>query len=217
MRTFMSVVLSFVLCLPAVLASAEAKPETQAAITLPAPRLDHPALKILARRQSRREFDAKKLPMQTLAEILWAAAGINRPDSGKRTAPSAMNWQEVDVYAATADGLFLFDAKNMKLVPLGGEDIRAKTGMQAFVATAPLNLIFVADYARMGRGDDEAKARIAHADAALMAENVYFYCAAEDLAVVVRASFPKDTLAAAMKLRPDQHPILVQTVGLAQK
>jgi hypothetical protein len=87
--------------------------------------------------------------MQTLSNLLWAGFGINRPD-GRRTAPSASNKQEIDIYVATADTLYVYEAKGNRLHPLLREDIRAKTGIQTFVGEAPMNLVYVADLAKTG-------------------------------------------------------------------
>jgi len=176
-----------------------------------------PLMQVLKDRKSSREFGSEKLPPQILSNLLWAAFGINRPDSGKRTAPSAMNRQEMDVYVATADGLYLFDAKAHLLKPVLTEDIRAMTGLQPFVKDVPLNLIYVADFSRMGSATDEQKEFYSAADTGFIAENVYLYCASEGLATVVRGLVDKPALAKAMKLRTDQRITLVQSVGYPKK
>ena len=162
-------------------------------------------------------FSAEKLPVQVLGNLLWAAFGINRPDTGHRTAPSAVNWQEIDIYVATADGLYLYEAKGHTLQPVLAKDIRAETGMQPFVKDAPVELIYVADYSRMGKGADEGKNLNAAEDTGFISENAYLFCASEGLATVVRGSVDKTALATVMKLRPDQKIILAQTVGYPKK
>jgi SagB-type dehydrogenase family enzyme len=171
-----------------------------------------PVLDILAKRQSMREYSVKPLPVEVLSELLWAACGINR-DDGKRTAPTAMNMQEIDVYAVMAEGAYFYDAKENVLKPVVMKDIREATGKQAFVKDAPLNIVMVADFAKMTRGSDEDKRVYAGMDASFISENIYFYCAAEGLATVVRAMVDRDALAKALNLRPDQKVILAQTVG----
>lgn len=99
-----------------------------------------PLMQVLKERKTRREFSPEKLPMQVLANLLWAAFGINRPDGG-RTAPSAKNWQEIDIYVAMGDGPFLYNAKANRLEPILAKDVRGATGTQSFVAAAPLNLV----------------------------------------------------------------------------
>jgi nitroreductase len=176
-----------------------------------------PFMQVLKDRKSSREFSSEKLPAQVLSNLLWAAFGLNRPDSGKRTAPSAMNRQEIDVYVATADGLYLFDAKAHLLKPVLAEDIRAMTGLQPFVKEVPLNFIYVADFSKMGSATDEQKEFYSAADTGFIAQNVYLYCASEGLATVVRGLVDKPALAKAMKLRTDQKITLVQSVGYPKK
>jgi hypothetical protein len=111
-------------------------------IQLPGPQMEggKPLMLALKDRMSTRTFGEEKLPMQTLSNLLWAAFGINRPD-GRRTAPSAKNWQEIDIYVATADGLFLWDAQKNVLNPIGAKDVRAMTGIQTYVKDASVNLV----------------------------------------------------------------------------
>ena len=98
-----------------------------------------PLMQVLKDRSSSRSFSAEQLPPQVLSNLLWAAFGINRPESGKRTAPSALNWQEIDIYVATADGLYLYDAQVHALEPVLAQDIRAATGRQSFVGKVHLD------------------------------------------------------------------------------
>jgi SagB-type dehydrogenase family enzyme len=188
-------------------------------IQLPKPQMDggKSLMQALKERKSTRSFSTGKLPDQVLGNMLWAAFGINRPESGQRTAPSAVNWQEIDIYVATADGLYLYEAKGHTLQPVLAEDIRAETGMQPFVKDAPVELVYVADYSRMGKGTDEEKNLYSAADTGFIGQNVYLFCASEGLATVMRGSVPRQALAKAMKLRPDQKIILAQTVGYPKK
>ncbi len=169
-------------------------------------------LKILQKRSSSREFARTPLPAPVLSNLLWAAFGINRPD-GKRTAPSANNKQEIDIYVAAPDGLYLYDPKAPALKPILGEDIRALTGKQPYVATAAVNLVYVADMAKRSEGTAEEKMLIVGVDTGVIVENVYLYCAAEGLSTVVRAFIDKPALAKTMKLRPDQMIVAAQCVG----
>lgn len=172
-----------------------------------------PFMEALAKRKSSRSFDARKLPAQTISNLLWAADGINRQDSGKRTAPSAMNRQEIDIYVAMANGLYLYDAKANRLDPVLSEDIRAHAGEQPFVKTAPLALIYVADYSRMKKAPKESRDFYSATDTGFISQNVYLYCASEGLATVVLGWVDKPALAKAMKLKADQNIILTQPVG----
>ena len=184
-------------------------------IKLPPPNLNSgkSLMQSLQARKSSRDFSTKKLPVEVLSNLLWAACGINRPESGRRTAPSAVNWQKVDIYVAMADGLYLYNAKEHVLKPVINQDIRALTGKQTFVKDAPVNLIYVADYSRMGGANAEERNSYSAADTAFIAQNVYLYCASEGLATVVRGSIYRDVLAKAMQLRDNQRIILSQTVG----
>jgi len=188
-------------------------------IKLPAPRVDggRPLMQCLKDRQSQREFSPDPLPLQVLSDLLWAAYGINRPESGKRTAPSAVNWQNIDIYVALADGLYLYEPKEHKLIQLLAEDIRGLTGTQPFIKEAPLNLIYVADLAKIPRGTDEDKRFYSAAHTGFISQNVYLFCASEGLATVVRALINREELAKKMGLRPDQQITLAQTVGYPKK
>lgn len=188
-------------------------------IRLLQPQMDggRPLMQVLKDRKTSRAFSSEKLPMQVLSNMLWAAWGVNRPESGKRTAPSAMNWQEIDVYVALADGLYLYDAKAHILELVLAEDIRAATGLQAFVKDAPVNLVFVTDLSRMGGVPADQKDFYSAADTGFISQNVYLYCASEGLATVVRGYVDRPALAKVMKLRPDQKVILAQTVGYPKK
>jgi SagB-type dehydrogenase family enzyme len=188
-------------------------------IDLPKPQTQGggPLMQALKERASSRAFSKEKIPLPVLSNLLWAAFGVNRPDSGGRTAPSAKNWQEIDLYVATAEGLYLYDAKKHALNPVVKEDIRVLTGRQAFVGEAPINLIYVADFSRAGGSPNEEKELYTAADTGFIAQNVYLFCASEGLATVVRGSIDRPALAKAMKLRPDQKIILAQTVGYPKK
>ena len=185
------------------------------AIQLPAPQTEigKPLMQVLKARQSSRSFDTKPLPLQELSNLLWAADGINRPDAGKRTAPSAMNWQEIDLFVALPEGLFLSEAKSHSLTPVVAKDLREATGKQPFVKEAPLSLVYVVDLAKAKNANEEDRLLYTAADAGFIAQNVYLYCASQGLAVVVRGMIDRSSLSKEMKLRPDQKILLSQTVG----
>lgn len=167
----------------------------------------------LKNRKTTRAFSEKPLPRQVLSDLLWAAFGVSRPDSGKRTAPSANNQQEIDVYVATADGLYLYDAKPHQLVQLSAKDIRSFCGIQGFVANAPVNLVYVADFSKMGSMGKDDKIFYSAADTGFISQNAYLFCAANGLATVVRGWVDRPALAKKINLRKDQQVILAQTVG----
>lgn len=170
-------------------------------------------LQALKSRRSTREFSARPLPGDLLSSLLWCAFGVNRPESGGRTAPSAHGWKEIDVYAALADGLYRYDPGAHLLTLAAGRDLRGLTGVQDFVAAAPLNLVYVADFARMPEASAADREFFAAVDAGVIAQNVYLYCAATRLAAVVRGLVDRKRLAPAMGLRQDQRIVLAQTVG----
>jgi SagB-type dehydrogenase family enzyme len=189
------------------------------AIQLPAPQMDggRPLMQVLKERRSSRDFSPERLPVQVLSNVLWAAFGVNRPGTAGRTAPSASNSQEMDVYVVTADGLYVYDAKGHVLKPVLAGDIRALTGRQAFVKDAPVNLIYVSDLSKMTRAAPEDREFYAAAHTGFISQNVYLFCASEGLATVVRASLDRPALARAMGLRRDQKITLAQTVGYPKK
>jgi len=187
------------------------------AIQLPPPQTDggRPLMQVLKDRKSTREFGPGLLSPQTLSNLLWAAFGINRPD-GRRTAPSAMNWQEVSIYVATPEGVYIYDAKANALTLVVAGDHRGDTGTQSFVKDAAVNLIYVADLSKTGNASSEDQMYTA-ADVGFIAQNVYLYCASEGLVTVVRGSVDKPALAKVLSLGPKQKIILAQSVGYPKK
>ncbi len=192
-------------------------------IILPAPDRTggKPLMQALNERQTIRTFTNENLTPQQLSGLLWAGWGINRPADKKHTAPSSRNVQEIDVYAALATGLYLYQAESHILKQIHANDIRALTGTQDFVAGAPVNLVYVADLGKLGKkeGDEikEADLLSSYANTGFIAQNVYLYCASANLGCVIRGMVPKDKLAPAMNLRPNQVIILSQTVGVPVK
>ncbi|MFC1494484.1 SagB/ThcOx family dehydrogenase [Thermodesulfobacteriota bacterium] len=189
-------------------------------IKLPEPQIEGgmPLMKALSLRKSQRgEFGpAKKLTMQQMSNLLWAADGINRPGTNHRTAPSAADWQNIDIYVTTADGYYLYDPAAHSLKVLGKEDIRSVSGQQPFVTEAPVNLIYVADYEKasfQGRRMPEFEETWSYANTGFIAQNVYLWCASEGLACIVRAMADGEAIKKALKLRPDQHFVLAQTIA----
>ena len=187
-------------------------------IQLSKPQADgsNPALQLLQKRASSRELSPQPLPAEILSELLWAAFGINRVD-GRRTAPTASNRQDMDIYVILAGGCYLYDAQANRLNPVAAEDLRGLAGTQPFAKDAPVNLIYVCDYSRMSNVPEETKILFSGAHTGAIAENVYLYCAARGLATVVRASIDRAALAKAMKLRPEQKITLGQPVGYPKK
>jgi len=192
-------------------------------IVLPAPDKTggKPLMQALNERQTTREFTKDSLTRQQLSDLLWAGWGINRADKKKRTAPSAVNKQEIDVYVTLPQGLYLYDAESHSLRMINDKDLRMLTGSQSFVAEAAMNLVFVADMARLGKKEGEeikdSDLFMSFSNAAFIAQNIYLYCASADLGCVVRGSIPDKTLPAEMGLRSNQRIIIEQTVGVPKK
>ena len=184
-------------------------------IRLPQPQIlqGKTLMQALSERKTSREFATEDIPPQTLSNLLWAAFGINRPESGRRTAPSALNKQEIDIYVVTKAGIYRYDPKPNLLIPVATGDMRALSGVQGYVKDAPLNLVYVADFSKMGASQDSEKRFLSAADTGFISQNVYLYCASEGLATVVRAGIDRTKLGEAMKLGPDQKITLAQTVG----
>lgn len=164
-------------------------------------------------RRSTRSFLLDEVPLRMLSALVWVAGGINRRSRQGRTAPSAHDWQEIDVYVVLREGAYRYDASSHQLLLVRAEDLRASTGVQDFVAQAPVNLVYVADLARMTDSTEEERGFLAGADTGFMAQNVYLYCAAAGLGTVVRGLIDRKRLAAALGLRPTQRITLAQTVG----
>lgn len=185
--------------------------------SLPAPHREGgmPLLSALARRHSTRVYNDRAVPEQLLSDLLWAACGVNRPETGGRTAPSARNWHEIDIYVATSAGAWRYGPEDHCLYPVLSRDVRASTGLQDFVGTAALELVYVADLARMEVTEPLERRFYCGVDAGTMAQNVYLFCAAEGLATVVRGLVDRNSLVRTLGLGARQRVLLAQTVGFA--
>jgi hypothetical protein len=210
-------VFAILLCILVVVYSSASHGADLSPIQLPSPQMEggKPLMQVLKDRMTIRTFSEEKLPMQILSNLLWAAFGINRPD-GRRTAPSAKNWQEIDIYVATPDGLFLWDPQKNLLNPILAKDVRAMTGTQPYVKDAAINLVYVADYSKATGGGADKDIWVG-ADTGFISENVYLYCASEGLVTVVRALIDRETLAKEMKLKAEQKIMFSQSVGYPKK
>jgi len=167
----------------------------------------------LWKRMSTRQFGPDPLPVELLSNLLWAGFGINRSD-GRRTAPSAMNWQETDIHVILADGAYVYDAKANRLTLTVPQDLRGLAGRQSYAREAPVNLIYVSDHSRIGANvPEDAKLLFSGFHAGAIAQNISLFCAAEGLATVVRAGIDVPALGKALKLRPNQKITLAQSVG----
>jgi SagB-type dehydrogenase family enzyme len=171
-----------------------------------------PLMEAISKRRSDREFTSTELPLLLLSSLLWAAYGVNRPDGG-RTAPSALNAQEVDIYVALPSGAYLYDAATNQLILIASSDLRRVTGYQDFVDEAPLDLVFVADYGRVKLVPVGLRESYASVAAGAISQNVYLFAASNGLATVIRAWIDREAIADALGLSHDQQVLLSQTVG----
>ena len=171
-----------------------------------------PLMEALAKRHSVREFASEPLPLPLLSNLLWAAYGVNREDGG-RTAPSALNAQEIDIYVALPSGAYRYDAPTHALTLVAASDVRRITGYQDFVDEAPLDLVYVADFTRLSRVPFSQRESYASVAAGAISQNVYLFAASNNLATVLRAWVDRNAIAEALGLTHDQQVLLSQTVG----
>jgi nitroreductase len=181
-------------------------------LELPAPQKTGgmPLMEALSKRATSRKFDGRELSPQQLANLLWAGFGVSRPD-GRRTAPSASNAQENEIYVLLRQGAYVYDATQYRLQPVIAEDLRSLARSEA-----PVTLLYVADLAKRTSGSVESKKSVACIDSGFISENVYLYCASEGLATGYRGGFDGPVLTAKLNLRPTQQIIAVQPVGFPQ-
>jgi SagB-type dehydrogenase family enzyme len=184
-------------------------------VRLPAPQVQggKPLMEALRDRRSVREFSAAPLSWEQLSNLLWAAYGINRPESGQRTAPTTMNLQCLDLYVALAKGVYRYEAKDHALIVVDRADVRALTGSQDYVKQAAVALVLVADHAKMTKISPAERDFYATADAGYVSQNVYLFCASVALGSVVHIVGDKLKLGDALKLRPEQRIVLAHSVG----
>lgn len=227
---------TFVKTLPAVTAmvsslagSAQEAPQPEKQlkpISLPKPDADggKSVLAALKERKTTRNISDKEIPPQVLSNVLWAAFGVNREKGafGKagRTAASASNSQEIDLYVALPDGVYLYEAVPHRLAPVVAGDFRGRAGRGA-AASAPVNIFYVVDLSRYDTGPGQPDRRIGdpevqksyyYTDTGLIAGNVYAFAASQGLAAWFH-NCSRDAAAKEFKLRPDQRVLFAQTVG----
>jgi nitroreductase len=179
-------------------------PDTQGGMAL---------MEALGRRQSGRDFACQPLPESLLSSLMWAAYGINRSRNGGRTAPSVLDAQATEIYVALPSGAYRYEASGHRLRLVAGVDLRRVTGYQDFVDNAPLDLVYVADYAKMSGVPVAQRETHAAVAAGAIAQNVYLFCASAGLSTVLRAWIDRSALADALGLSNDQQVLLSQTVG----
>ncbi len=193
-----------------------AKGNAASTLLLPAPQRTGgmPLMQALEQRQSGRSYRPDPLPLQQLSDLLWAANGQNRAGGG-RTAPSALNAQEVDIIVALPEGAYRFEPAQHRLELICAADLRRISGYQDFVDSAPLDLIYVADHSRMKMVPASQRSAYAHVAAGAIAQNVYLYAASVGLATVIRAWLDRAAIASALGLPHEHEVLLSQTVGHA--
>ena len=174
-------------------------------------------MQALKKRKSTRDILDKKLTMQQLSDLLWAADGVNRPD-GKRTSPAAMGIYCVDIYAVLPEGVYLYDSAKHELKPVAKGDFRKLAGMQDFVFIAPLNLVYVFTLRNPKESHgpapvpEERRKIWGDVEVGCMVQNVYLYCASQGLASVVRGMLDQKKFGETIKVKPEQI-IVAQTIG----
>jgi SagB-type dehydrogenase family enzyme len=175
-------------------------------------------MQAFSNRASANAWSTEKIKLQDLSDLLWAADGINRPDIKKRTAPSAMNSQDVDIYVFLPEGVYLYDAAGSKLDPVAAGDQRALTaGAQADVAKAPVILVLVSDISKFTRGEESNKLTMAALDAGMVSQNISLFCAGTGLVTRPRATMDQVKIREVLKLKDSQRPLINNPVSYPVK
>ncbi len=176
-----------------------------------------PLMQALANRTSTKEFTDRAIPPGQISNLLWGAFGINRPESGKRTAASAGNCQDIDVYVVLEKAVYVYQANEHSLIPVVNRDVRSLSATQEYAIVAPINLVYVSDYGKMPEQFKNKKPIYAAFHAGLISQNVYLYCASAGLGAVVRDSVDRPGLREALNLREHQAIVMAQSVGHGAK
>ncbi|MBR4803187.1 MAG: SagB/ThcOx family dehydrogenase [Bacteroidales bacterium] len=196
--------------------AAKAKKETAIQLNKPDFSNDATLMNALLERQTNRSFSSQELSWQQLSDILWAANGVNRPDNGKRTAPSARNAQEIDIYAFTASGVFFYDAENHQLKRISDKDSRQGVYDRGDFHKAPLILVYVGNFDKMQGFDEDARNFYSATDVGFVSQNVYLYYATQGLSTVICGSFNREGADKVLKIKNGKL-LLAQPVGYPEK
>ncbi|MDD4576877.1 MAG: SagB/ThcOx family dehydrogenase [Bacteroidales bacterium] len=193
--------------------------KAQEVIVLPKPQTQGgmPLMEALSKRKSMRNFDSNKsFNNQMLSNLLWAANGINRPELAKRTAPSAVNWQQIEIYVAIKEGVYYYNYLNhsLELVEVG--DYRKEMGKQIFVGDASAVLVYVADIEKMEGASEKAIDFYSATDCGNVCQNVYLFSASEGLATVEIGMIDREQIAKRLKIKEKTKVILSQPVGYSK-
>ena len=178
----------------------------------------------LLERKTTRTISSKELPEKVLSNLLWSAFGVNRNTAGfgkkGRTAPSASNSQEIDLYVALPGGVFIYEAEGHQLLPVAAGDYRTRSGRRS-AATAPLNIFYIADLSRYDLGpsqpdhaigDPEVQKSYYYTDTGFIAQNVYLFAASFGLAAWFH-NCDKENTVREFNLKPTQRVLFAQTIG----
>ena len=173
-----------------------------------------PVMEALSLRASAAEFTSKELNLQDLSDLLWAANGINRKEIGKRTAPSALNAQDIDIYTIAKEGIYIYDAVNHVLnTVVSGDHRYLVAGRQVDVAKAPVILLLVSDISRFKIGEEAAKLNWAALDAGIVSQNIALFCASVGLQTKPRVSMDQQKLKEILQLKDSQHLMINNPVS----
>jgi SagB-type dehydrogenase family enzyme len=173
-----------------------------------------PVMKALAERASSKNFDTTSLKLEDLSDLMWAANGINRSEKEKKTAPSALNSQDIDVYAVMKQGIYLYNAKNHQLENVVDGDFRKLVAdKQDIFNDAPVFCLLVSDISRFPIGTDSLKLVWAAEDAGIVSQNISIFCASVGLATRPRASMDNEKLREILNLKDSQYLMLNNPVG----
>ena len=187
----------------------------QSVIQLPAPKMQGgmPLMDALSKRKSTRDYNAEKqLTNQQLSDLLWAAYGFNRDK--KRTAPSAMDMQEITLFVFTKEGAYEWNPNTNQLILIISGDHRDITGKQGFVKNAAINIVYVADFSKMNHyKTQEDKMNMAHVDCGFIGQNVYLFAASNGMNAIFRGYIDKELLHSKLQLNTNQHVLFSQSVG----
>ena len=176
-----------------------------------------PLMQALGNRRSTKEFTKQPIERDQISNLLWAAFGINRPESGKRTVATAVNCQDIEVYVVFETATYVYPAKEHSLIPVVNRDVRSLAATQEYARVAPINLVYVSDYKKMADSFKDKKPIYAAFHAGAISQNVYLYCASAGLGAVVRDSVDRAGLRGALNLSEDQAIVMAQSVGYAPR
>jgi SagB-type dehydrogenase family enzyme len=175
-------------------------------------------MQAFSKRSSASAFTSEKLKLQDLSDLLWAANGINRLDSKKRTAPSAMNAQDIDIYVFLEEGVYIYNAGSNSIDPVVSGDQRVlAAGRQTEFANAAVILVLVTDISKFKSGEDSMKLSMAAMDAGMVSQNIAVFCAGTGLLTRPRATMDQPKLKEILKLKDTQDPLLNNPVSYHPK